>query len=212
VPIRGSAFGGLSIPSTSAFPGRGVDPRRWASNESSRALPHSSTRSPGVTPAEHRYRMIRAAVDKEPGFESSRVEVDREGPSYTIDTLAVIKRSFPGTEVFLSPGSTRFRTFEAGSVGKSPRSYPFVVHTVPVWTGGRLGSCSESMRSGWFRSRRLPPRSRHHRHLSDPDPDTRHLVDRDSCLVRAGVDPFCYLVPREVENYITEHRLYREGA
>ncbi|KKL96561.1 hypothetical protein LCGC14_1843230 [marine sediment metagenome] len=37
--------------------------------------------------------MIQAAVDNEPAFEVSRVEVDRDGPSYTVDTLAEIKRT-----------------------------------------------------------------------------------------------------------------------
>ena len=41
-----------------------------------------------VTPAEHRLAMVRLAVEDRPGLEASSIEIDRPGPTYTVDTLA----------------------------------------------------------------------------------------------------------------------------
>ncbi len=40
-----------------------------------------------ILPAEHRVEMVRLAIADRPAFNLSTIEVDREGPSYTIDTL-----------------------------------------------------------------------------------------------------------------------------
>jgi nicotinate-nucleotide adenylyltransferase len=50
--------------------------------------PHKPDRT--VTPARDRLAMVRAAVAGNPAFEVSTVEVDRDGPSYTADTLATM--------------------------------------------------------------------------------------------------------------------------
>ena len=44
-------------------------------------------RTASGTPAEVRYRMAELAFEGEPRIEVSRVEIDRDGPSYTVDTL-----------------------------------------------------------------------------------------------------------------------------
>ncbi len=44
-----------------------------------------------VTPAEDRYRMVEALVAAEHGLEASRLEIDRGGPSYTVDTVKELR-------------------------------------------------------------------------------------------------------------------------
>ena len=44
-----------------------------------------------VTPAADRLAMVRAAIASNPAFEVSTIEADREGPSYTADTLAALR-------------------------------------------------------------------------------------------------------------------------
>lgn len=57
-----------------------------------------------VSPAEDRYRMTQLAVrDDEPAFAVSRIELDRPGPSYTVDTLEALGRE--GRELFLVLGA-----------------------------------------------------------------------------------------------------------
>lgn len=51
------------------------------------APPHRDT---AVVAAEHRLAMTAAAIAANPGFELSRLEVDRPGPSFTLDTLSAL--------------------------------------------------------------------------------------------------------------------------
>lgn len=56
-----------------------------------------------VTPAEHRYLMTVIATASNPRFKVSRIDIDREGPTYTVDTLADMQSLHPDAElVFIS--------------------------------------------------------------------------------------------------------------
>ncbi len=62
--------------------------------------PHKLSQT--ITPAEDRLAMLRLALDDEPGFEISRVDIDRPGPHYSTDTLRLLRKANPGaTLVFL---------------------------------------------------------------------------------------------------------------
>ncbi len=54
--------------------------------------PHKPTR--GLLDAEVRHEMVRLAVEDEDHFEVSRVEIERGGPSYTVDTIETMKEKF----------------------------------------------------------------------------------------------------------------------
>lgn len=55
-----------------------------------------------VTAAEHRLAMVRLAIDDNPAFQLCTLEVDRPGPTYTVDTLAALREEYPDGElVFL---------------------------------------------------------------------------------------------------------------
>ncbi len=58
-----------------------------------------------VTPAEDRYAMVVAAVEGWPGLEPCRLEIDRGGPSYTIDTVGELLSAEPGADLVLVVGS-----------------------------------------------------------------------------------------------------------
>jgi nicotinate-nucleotide adenylyltransferase len=57
-----------------------------------------------ITPAEDRYAMVAAALEDIEGLEASRLEIDRGGPSYTVDTLQQLRAEDPGAELFLIVG------------------------------------------------------------------------------------------------------------
>ncbi|MET1002457.1 MAG: nicotinate-nucleotide adenylyltransferase [Acidimicrobiia bacterium] len=56
-----------------------------------------------VAPAAARYEMVAAAIAGLDGLQASRIEVDREGPTYTIDTVEALAR--PGRRLFLVVGA-----------------------------------------------------------------------------------------------------------
>ncbi len=58
-----------------------------------------------VTAAEDRYAMMVAAVEGRPGLEPCRMEIDRGGPSYTIDTVEELRRADPLAALTLVVGS-----------------------------------------------------------------------------------------------------------
>jgi nicotinate-nucleotide adenylyltransferase len=58
-----------------------------------------------LTPAEDRYAMVVAAVEDRPDLEASRLEIDRGGPSYTIDTVRQLKEADPGADLVLVVGA-----------------------------------------------------------------------------------------------------------
>jgi nicotinate-nucleotide adenylyltransferase len=54
--------------------------------------------------AQDRLAMVRAAIKDQPNMEVSTIEIDRNGPSYTADTLEEFGRRFPGARLFLIIG------------------------------------------------------------------------------------------------------------
>ena len=56
-----------------------------------------------IAPAEIRYDMVVAALDGAEGIDASRIELERDGATYTIDTVEQLTR--PGRELFLVVGS-----------------------------------------------------------------------------------------------------------
>ncbi|MGC1208709.1 MAG: nicotinate-nucleotide adenylyltransferase [Ornithinimicrobium sp.] len=58
-----------------------------------------------VSPAEHRYLMTVIATASNPRFTVSRVDVDRDGPTYTADTLRDLRLAYPGVELFFITGA-----------------------------------------------------------------------------------------------------------
>ena len=57
-----------------------------------------------VTPAEDRFAMVAAATADRPGLEPSRIEIDRGGPSYTVDTVRSLLVDEPHAEVVVVVG------------------------------------------------------------------------------------------------------------
>jgi len=78
----------------------GLDRLLWVP---ARIPPHKPGRA--ATPAELRRRMVEAAVGDDPRFELCDLELEREGVSYTVDTLRSLRASHPGWSLFLVLGS-----------------------------------------------------------------------------------------------------------
>ena len=64
-----------------------------------------------ISPAEHRLAMVELAIQSNPAFTLSRVDVDRPGPHYTVDTIRLLRREFP-------PDATIFFIMGMDSLGE----------------------------------------------------------------------------------------------
>ncbi|MFF0345571.1 nicotinate-nucleotide adenylyltransferase [Kribbella sp. NPDC004875] len=58
-----------------------------------------------VSPPEDRYLMTVIATASNPRFSVSRVDIDRPGPTYTIDTLRDLSKLYPDAELFFITGA-----------------------------------------------------------------------------------------------------------
>lgn len=58
-----------------------------------------------ITPAGDRLAMVRAAAEGHPRITASDIEIERGGPSYSIDTLEHLRKTYPGSELFLIVGA-----------------------------------------------------------------------------------------------------------
>lgn len=64
-----------------------------------------------LAPAEHREAMVRLAIESEPRFTLSRIEIEREGPSFTVDTVRELSEKRPGTSWHLVIGQDQYAGF-----------------------------------------------------------------------------------------------------
>jgi nicotinate-nucleotide adenylyltransferase len=66
-----------------------------------------------VTPAQHRLAMVELAIAGNPHFAISSVDMDRPGPSYTVDTVAALRQEWggPGVEMWFIVGADSLSTF-----------------------------------------------------------------------------------------------------
>ncbi|GAB1420027.1 nicotinate-nucleotide adenylyltransferase [Anaerolineales bacterium] len=58
---------------------------------------------------EHRLKMLELAIDKNPKFSISMVDVDRPGPHYSADTVSIIHEQYPDSELFFVMGGDNLR-------------------------------------------------------------------------------------------------------
>ena len=52
-----------------------------------------------ITSVQHRLAMVQLAIQDDPAFELSRVELDRPGPHYTLDTVELIAEQYPNSDI-----------------------------------------------------------------------------------------------------------------
>jgi nicotinate-nucleotide adenylyltransferase len=152
-------------------------------------------RAPAVAPAAQRLEMCRLATEGDARFAVSDVELKREGPSYTVDTLTQLRRLHPGDELVLILGWDAARLFPTWRRPDEVRELASVVVV------GRPGS--EAPRKADLTEAGLDGDGVVL--CLEPTPDVSASEIRRS--VAAG-EPITDKVPAAVERYITAHRLY----
>ena len=75
------------------------------------AIPPHKAVAEGSPDGETRLALTELAIAGEPGMEVSRIELDRSGPSYTVDTLRTLRESYAQDELYLLMGTDMFLSF-----------------------------------------------------------------------------------------------------
>jgi len=149
-----------------------------------------------VSAAEHRYLMAVIATASNPRFTVSRIEIDREGVTYTIDTLRRLNRQYPDAELFFITGADALDQILQWRDADELWS---LAHFVGVTRPGHQLD-TDALPPGQYSLLEIPAMA-----ISSTDCRAR---------VRAG-KPVWYLVPDGVVQYIGKHGLYlnesREG-
>ena len=144
-------------------------------------------------PAVDRYAMVALATAGHPGFVPSDVELAREGPSYTVDTVAALRASSPGDELCPDRGQ-RHLARDAARGSEPERLFALCTVAVVDRPGGEAAAARPALPA--------PASSR-------GGPGPAHLVQRDLReRVREGRS-VRYLVPDAVADYIAKRGLYR---
>jgi nicotinate-nucleotide adenylyltransferase len=155
--------------------------------------PHKPAGS--VTSVEHRLAMVELAIADNPAFELSRIEIERPGPSYTVDTVEALARDGDDLVLILSAETVAElhswhkpeRLFEAAKMAVVPREgYPA---PDPAWLAAAF-----------------PGREGRVTYLEGP------RLGLSSTAIRARVAAgrsIRYLVPDMVGAYIADKQLYR---
>ncbi len=142
-----------------------------------------------VSPAEDRYLMTVIATASNPRFTVSRVDIDRPGPTYTIDTLRDIRAERPGAELFFITGADALAEILSW---KDSELLFDLAHFIGVTRPGHELS-----------DKGLPE----HRVTLQEVPAM--AISSTDCRARvAGGEPVWYLVPDGVVQYINKYRLY----
>ena len=159
-----------------------------------RIPPHKPVEEePGV---EHRLELCRLAARDDPRFEVSDLEVNRPGPSYTVDTLSELHSKAPDNELFLIVGGD----IAAGLAEWHEPQQVLSLSTLAVAerSGTPRAAVDEALE-------RLDGGDRA-RFFQMPTIGISSTMVRER--VRAGL-PLRYLVPEPVESYIADRELYR---
>jgi nicotinate-nucleotide adenylyltransferase len=144
----------------------------------------------GVSQAEHRYLMTAIATASNPGFTVSRVDIERPGPTYTIDTLRDLRKDRPDADLFFISGADAVAQILDW---KDNDELWTLAHFVAVSRPGHALSIRGLPEQG-VSSLEVPA-------LAISSTDCRARVDRGF--------PVWYLVPDGVVQYISKHHLYR---
>jgi nicotinate-nucleotide adenylyltransferase len=143
-----------------------------------------------VSPAEHRYLMTVIATASNPRFRVSRVDIDRGGPTYTIDTIRDIAAEHPDAELFFITGADALaHILSWKDADKAMRMASFIGVTRP---GFELSD--DHLPVDLVQLLDVPALA-----ISSTDCRSRLMAGK----------PVWYLVPDGVVQYISKHRLYR---
>jgi nicotinate-nucleotide adenylyltransferase len=158
--------------------------------------PHKQGQS--IAPLKHRLAMVRLAIDGNPQFEISTVDMDRPGPHYAVDTVKIISEQNPGANLIYLMGGDSLRDLP---LWHKPADFLTACNFIGVMR--RPGKTIDLPALENI----FPGLTAKVRFVEAP------LLDIAAHEIRArvaGGKPFRYFLPPGVYAYIVAHNLYRK--
>jgi nicotinate-nucleotide adenylyltransferase len=152
--------------------------------------PHK--REKALLTAELRLQMTKLAIQENPLFEVSDIEIRRGGISYTIDTLRTLSEMYPRPDLFLIIGIDNWLEFKTW---KNPDE---ILELADLLVMNRPGFNQVGLEHGYGRKVKF---------VDVPN------IGISGTMIRLNIKSgrsIKYLVPRPVEQFIAEHALYHE--
>jgi nicotinate-nucleotide adenylyltransferase len=151
-----------------------------------------------ITPLEHRLAMVKLAIEDNPFFELSDIELNRPGPHYTVDTIHLLAKQNPEAEIVPIIGGDSLHDLPTWH---EPQELVYAAHWVGVMRRpGEEPNLSEL-------ERELPGIASKVHYVNAP------LLEIASREIRSRValgQPYRYYLPYPVFHYINEHQLYKQ--
>lgn len=154
-----------------------------------------------VADAEDRYEMVRRAIASNPYFEASRIELDRKGYTYTVDTLRALKEKYgDSTRIYFIIGAdiidelTTWKEYE-----NVFRLCEFASVMRPGYDKGKLEADIERLKERYGVCIHT---------VTIPLIDISSTDIRKKCALGRSIK---YLVADETESYIMQHGLYKQN-
>jgi nicotinate-nucleotide adenylyltransferase len=156
--------------------------------------PHKQSQA--VSPLHHRLAMLERALAEDEAFEISTIEMEREGPHYSVDTMRLLREARPSAEFTFLIGGDSLRDIPSWH---HPSEFLALCDALGVMRRPGDSIDLTALESA------LPGISEKIRFIDAP------LLEISSREIRRRVaegKPFRYYLPPKVYEYIREHRLY----
>ena len=150
-----------------------------------------------ISPAEHRVEMVRLAIADKPYFKLSTMEIERAGPTYTVDTIAELKAQLGiGDELFFILGWDNLAKLPQW---RQPSRLITMCHLVAVPRPDYPLPDLKALEAS------IPGLSQRVTLMDKPEIDISASAIRDRVAQGLSIR---HLIPEPVERYIKEHKLY----
>lgn len=160
--------------------------------------PHKVSRK--ISEARHRLAMTRLAIESNPFFAASAIEIERPGLSYTINTVRDMRNTYPLTDIYFITGADAvLEILSWKHIDELLDQCCFIAAKRPGYRLGRLKTKLPGLRKEQLKRItviEVPA-------LAISSTDIRQRVQTGR--------PIKYLLPEAVEKYIREQGLYREN-
>lgn len=156
-----------------------------------------------LSPSEHRLALCEQAFGDLARVCVDRREIDRQGDSYTIDTLGELAREYPGADLFLVIGEDQLAAF------KTWKRWPEILGLARLVVAGRPDAPSSATPVPGETGDLSPVP-----HLRLPVPLSPISSTTIRSMAASGATPqdLAALVPEAVAGYISTHSLYQQPS